>query len=352
MHKKPQQFQTVAHRVLWGYRFPFSDFAPIESEKASYDAQKAVHTALEQILSALETDPSLLELPTDADRAYEWYVCNNRIPELNEIYLKCCKKLSDFYYFLFYAANRGQRSANQLVVSKAALKEEKTGYKPAYATLLAKANIGCRTTKVDVILTSDVDGLFEAFHLLADKTRKNPVGYFARGVFGSSNDYLLQRLDDLFDYQGLLLQTVQRFKDKGYTTSWEINYQGTYNPFQFRCESAVKDVGFKIDYNCRKKWIFCFGTLSGIGEKSMLENFEHLPQIVQQHMIDICRPCNGCMGCTKGGKNKPFTVTVEYQGKTISLCPQFPCHEWEFLTPQLVERLEAYLEEQVRYQNK
>ena len=84
----------------------------------------------------------------------------------------------------------------------------------------------------------------------------------------------------------------------------------------------------------------------------MLENFERLPQIVQQHMIDICRPCNGCMGCTKGGKNKPFTVTVEYQGKTISLCPQFPCHEWEFLTPQLVERLEAYLEEQVRYQNK
>lgn len=32
MHKFPQQFQTIAHRVLRGYRFPFSDFTTVESE--------------------------------------------------------------------------------------------------------------------------------------------------------------------------------------------------------------------------------------------------------------------------------------------------------------------------------
>ncbi len=77
----------------------FSDFAPVESEVATYDAQKAVHIALEQILSASENVLSLLELSMDADQAYDWNSCNSLMPELNEIYAKCYKKTNRFLFF-------------------------------------------------------------------------------------------------------------------------------------------------------------------------------------------------------------------------------------------------------------
>ena len=76
----------------------FSDFAPVESEVATYDAQKAVHIALEQILSASENVLSLLELSMDADQAYDWNSCNSLMPELNEIYAKCYKKTNRFLF--------------------------------------------------------------------------------------------------------------------------------------------------------------------------------------------------------------------------------------------------------------
>ena len=79
----------------------------------------------------------------------------------------------------------------------------------------------------------------------------------------------------------------------------------------------------------RKKELWRFGLLSGVGEKAMLEDFERLDPALQALFLRICRPCSGCGGCTKSGKNARFTVTVQANGTSHALCPQFPQHEWQ-----------------------
>lgn len=71
-----------------GYRFPFSDFIPVESEKASYDAQKAVHTALEQIAPAFGYGYGDDTLPI-----FEYYIHNPQThkPETAYLYVPVSK---------------------------------------------------------------------------------------------------------------------------------------------------------------------------------------------------------------------------------------------------------------------
>ena len=161
---------------------------------------------------------------------------------------------------------------------------------------------------------------------------------------------MIDRIDKLYDYRGMLTETVEWFRNKGYEISVCFNIEKRAVDFSIKC-SASDNVCFMCGYNVRKKQMFFFGTGSGIGEKAMLADFNNLPPIVQRHMIDICRPCTYCMECTKGGRNQPFTVNLDYQGTEYIVCPRFPNHEWEFLTPELVERLEAYLDALILYQS-
>ena len=107
--------------------------------------------------------------------------------------------------------------------------------------------------------------------------------------------------------------------------------------------------GFQIGYNPRKYKPFYFGTANGIGGKAMLEDFVNLDGDLQKHFINICRPCNGCRSCVKGGKNEIFKTKVSYNGKEYALCPCFPNHSWDTMDRGLIDLLFKYHDAQNIY---
>jgi len=65
-----------------------------------------------------------------------------------------------------------------------------------------------------------------------------------------------------------------------------------------------------------------------IGVKAALEHADELSDDIIRLLVRFCKPCDDCMGCTKGGKNAKFTVTVRSDGEEHRLCPQFAQMEW------------------------
>ena len=49
---------------------------------------------------------------------------------------------------------------------------------------------------------------------------------------------------------------------------------------------------------------------------------------IKRQIVQFCKPCNGFMGCTKGGKNKQFSVTVHLENGEHRLCLEFVQMEW------------------------
>ncbi len=343
---KNPTFDNISQRVLWSFNFMFSDFAPISSNIASESAQKDLHTLFANIIDTLYQDPTLLELPTTPDQAFDWHVCNNQIPELNDIFMEIYDKLYTFYKFLLIAGLAGKADGSTLTIDKPKLKEHKAAYKKPFAAFFQKLGITCTAIKNDITLQFQSAELLNALHLLS---QTDDLFAFACCSFNGSYDHLLQRIDDLYDYNGFLLETAQTYLRKGFAQSISIYFGKTGLGLDIKFTIGSKDTGFKIVFNGRKKDLFRFGTMSGVGEKAMLEDFASLDPLLQKHFIKICRPCNSCLACTKGGKSKQFTANANYNGSQYQLCPQFPQHEWERLDQELADTLFTYLETQQKY---
>ncbi len=79
-------FDNISQRVLFAYKVAFSDFQPVESGEISVASQKQLHILMRELQNKLYSAPELLDLPTDEDRAFPSWACNNQLPELNKIY--------------------------------------------------------------------------------------------------------------------------------------------------------------------------------------------------------------------------------------------------------------------------
>jgi len=146
---------------------------------------------------------------------------------------------------------------------------------------------------------------------------------------------------------GLLIELKNRCLKRGYTHEINLSLGSTDLVFNVYFKNEIG--GFHIGYNLRKYWQFSFGTINGIGEKAMLEDFDNLDDGMKRHFINICKPCSGCLICTKGGKNKIFTVPVNYDSKEYKLCPSYPRHAWETIDCGLIDTLFKYHDLQIKY---
>lgn len=89
-----------------------------------------------------------------------------------------------------------------------------------------------------------------------------------------------------------------------------------------------KDVGgLSIEYSTLWPTVK-FVNSSSIGMKAMLEHADELEDGIKSQLVRFCKRCNGCGICTKGGKNKRFTVPVHYDGGEARLCPEFVQMAW------------------------
>jgi hypothetical protein len=340
---RKKEFDSITQRVLYGFKFIYSDFSPVDSDIATYQEQEKLHELMGQIINKLYETPALLGLPENPDKAYEWYMVSNQKPDLSTIYLSIYKTLYEFYKFVYIAALHGEMNGDSLSISNETLKANKTGYKPIYNKLLNEVGMEIVKDKSGVSIHTDKNKL-AALTLLAVKVPTNinkwtsyELADFVRCSFNGDKDYLLKRTENVNGLNGLLIGLKNKCLEKGYKQEINLHFASTDLSFTIYFKNEVG--GFQIEYNPRKYWQFSFGTINGIGEKAMLEGFDNLGDDMRQHFINICRPCSGCLVCTKNGKNKIFTVRVNYAGKDYSLCPSFPCHAWETFDCGLMDNL-------------
>jgi len=346
-------FETVAKRALYGMKLIYSDFQPIEADNSSEQDQKKLHETMGLLVEKLNENPSLLSLPDDKDEAYQVWEVNNLKPELDKVYQTIFKSLFEFYKFLYITALHGEIEVGGLTISAANLKAHKAACKPVYKTLLNDVGIEFQKEKESVSIIADA-GMLRSLKLLAEKVPVNVnkwtpfvLSNFACCSFTGNFDYLLARTDDANNLDGLLFTLQKEAAAKGYTQSVSCSMTATSTRIAISFSNGVG--GFLIHYNPRKYKSFQFGTANGIGEKAMLEDFDNLDEDLQKHFIDICRPCNGCRSCVKGGKNKMFTTTVNYKGTSYNLCPCFPRDSWDRLDRALIDLLFKYHDAQNAY---
>lgn len=144
---------------------------------------------------------------------------------------------------------------------------------------------------------------------------------FARCSFDGGFSDLPPRIDAICGLDGLLPELDARLRAEGCRVELRACFSGTAIGYDIVYLTSEQNTGFKITFNNRKKELWRFGLLSGVGEKAMLEDFERLDPALQALFLRICRPCSGCGGCTKSGKNARFTVTVQANGTSHALCP-------------------------------
>jgi len=346
-------FDTISKRSVYGLRLVYSDFTPTESNSVSEQNQKKLHETMGLLVEKLYENPALLKLPDNEDEAYQTWEVNNMKPELDKVYQTIFKSLFEFYKFLYMSALHGKIEAGCLSISNTELKANKAAYKPLYKTLFHEVGIEVSSDKAIVSICAD-EAVLQSLKLLAEKVPVNinkwtpfVLSNFACCSFTGDFSYLLQRIDSENNLDGLLFALQKEAIDKGYTQSMKCDMTATYIGITISFKNGVG--GFQIGYNPRKYKPFQFGTANGIGEKAMLEEFCSLDEDLKEHFINICRTCNGCRGCVKGGKNEMFTTRVSYNGKDYALCPCFPNHGWDTMDRRLIDLLFKYHDAQNIY---
>ncbi len=340
-------FDTISQRILYGLHFMYSEFVPIESEKADEQAQKKLHGLMGQMIDKLYETPKLLNLAGDEDEAYEWYATNSANPRLDKVYKSIFKCLFDFYKFLYISFLRGETKDHYVSVSNSVLKENKISYKPQYKILLKEIGIDIEKGRTEIIIIAE-KAIIQSLRLLAEKVPVdiNPwIPYalmnFACCSFTGNFDFLLTRVDNAAGLNGLLLDIQNKCLKNGYDKNIKCTFGAAGFDFRITFHNSVG--GFVFGYNPRKYWKFFFGSMNSIGVKAMLRDFENLDQDLQKHLISVCKTCNGCLACAKGGRNKIFAVHVKHDGKDYTLCPDnYSRHNWETINDELAASLFGY----------
>jgi hypothetical protein len=333
-------FDSIAQRIVYGLKLMVSDFAPIESDQADERGQRNLHRLMGQLLDRLYESPGLLSLPDHPDEAYAWYEVNNSNPELDQSYKSVFKCLYDFYKFLFLSFLLGELRGDSLSACNAVLKANKTRCMPRYQALLKEVGISLETGKTETTLTAEPE-ILVSLKLLAERTPVNTNPWtpyalinFVCCSFTGDFSYLITRVDQVKGLNGLLPELQSICLDKGYTQ--DILCSFSPSGFEFRITFRKRVGGFIVGYNPRKYGQFYFGSLNSIGIKAMLEDYKNLDQDLLKHLISASKTCDGCLTCTKGGRNKVYAVQVAYEGKSYTLCPDhYGRHSWETLNRDL-----------------
>lgn len=348
-----KEFQSVSQRVLYGFKFVYSDFSPISSEIANELEQKNLHEQMSQIINKMFEEPSIINLPDNPDEAYEWHLSSNQKPDLSAVYLSVYKGLYEFYRFFYITSLHGEVDGARLSISNETLKTHKAKYKPVYSDLLNAVGFYVTKNKNSVVMEAE-KGLLAALTLLAkcvptseDKFYPYSLIEFVCCSFTGDKEYLLERIDSTNGLNGLLLKLKSRCEENGYRKEIELCLGSTDLNFNLYFRNEVG--GFHIGFNSRKYQQFFFGTINGIGEKAMLEDFNHLSDDMKRYFINICKTCEGCLFCTKGGKNRIFAIKVQFNGKEYNLCPAYPRHLWETIDSEMIDVLFEYHDLQKRY---
>jgi len=322
-------FDNLTQRILYRYTFTFADFVPIESDAVSVDAQRTFHDFCGSVVRGIFDDPSLLGLLTDHQDAWLEHGLLNMYPTIYKVRNMTQKAFCDLSGFLFAAGLHGKIYDERFIVRQDDLPKLTGKMLMLYIKLFER--YGMFMEKDDgklSFLFPDCQDIFTAWRLLAEKCgtfQDRPKEQAVRFMLWVHNDdatYFLERIRILLGLdEGFFNYIAKKYQTNGYKAKFVINEYGTHCLYS-------KDVGglligfFTLNRTVR------FVNDTCIGIKKALEHADELNPDIKRQIVQFCKPCNDCMGCTKGGKNKQFSVTVHIENGEHRLCPEFVQMEW------------------------
>jgi len=326
-------FDNLAQRVLYRYAFSFADFVPIESYTVSIEAQRSFYDFCASVVRGIADDPTLLGVSTE--HPDEWlgaHECLNMRPGLQKVRNECLKAFNGIAGLLFAAGFCGELQNGQLVVRRSDLPKLTGKSLAIYLKLVAQYGLLSESQK-DYLLFAypkSPDAL-TAWKLLAETTlgsdnpNNNKDELWPRFILWFHNNdgtFFLNRIqkllgldDDFFEY------ISNKYLSSDYSAKLVVDQYRTSCVF-------IKNVGgLSIEYATLSPTVR-FVNYTCIGIKAVLEHADEMDDDIKPQLIKFCNPCNNCMGCTKGGKNKLFAVSVHFKDKEHRLCPQFVQMAW------------------------
>jgi hypothetical protein len=158
---------------------------------------------------------------------------------------------------------------------------------------------------------------------------------------------LAQWLKDNNYHQGLWLDTsnAKNFESSGISFKKNISGNNISNENIYLYDHD--HIGFKAEY-CVIRTPAQSYHLTIQNPRDILSSFDVLPQILQKFIVKYHAKCGNCGYCTQrsNGKCKPYTMIVNFEGKSYPFCPinHVYTYCWNTLTDELVDGLIAYLE--------
>ena len=335
-------FDNLACRILYRYEFTQADFRPIETLEASHEAQRAFHDLCTSIIRAIAADPTLLDVPTDhPDATMPIHHTLNMYPDIYEVRNKAQGAFTALANLMYLVGLKGELNGGRLSVSVAELKKMTRKSIAMYTDLFALVGdgviFGCVGGTAYFECAANPE-LLAAWQMYATKcySAKN----FLLGHYNCTGEDLLRRISELLgdDLEPVFFANVrQMYLAKGYREQFiSDDYRAQY--------MLKKDIsGCTIEFSVLSVTVR-FLNINCIGIKAILEHFDELSDGLKSEFLTQCKKCNDCLGCTKGGKNKQFTVEVTaLDGEIVRLCPEFVQMEW-YNADMTIERAELLLE--------
>ena len=321
-------FDNLAQRVLYRYAFGFADFSPIASDAVSVDSQKAFYEICKSIVQSLVDNPEILGLSTaHPDQWIAAHETLNMFPEVYKVRNDCQKAFVGLSYFLFCAGQFGICSDTCLTVKKADLPKMTAKQLGIYTQLLGHSGIvmedGGDTLSFEIPAKP---GALAAWKLLAAVYAKKQVDhrapYFILWIYDNDGTYFLERVRQLLQLENDFFHKVnEAYRAKGYNVAFKVD------EYRISVIYSKNVSGLCIEF-CTLWPTVRFVNQSSIGIKSILEHAADCEDDFVRQLLRFCHPCTDCMGCTKGGKNQPFTVSIRLNNQDHRVCPGFVQMEW------------------------
>lgn len=329
-------FDNVCQRVLYMPTRFFASFRPLDNIPADHAAQQAFYSAVRNILGDIYNNPGLLNIAESADRSYPWWLCNNQNSDADAIFKEVFKEVTNFYGLLFYSAVDGHIDSqnNTLSVRIADLRRRNVTNKNYHIKLLEKHGINCEIKDKKLYFSQNGNNLCCAWKALAEScirhadsdrmlTGDAALFSFATGNFDCDYSGFANKIEAMASLESGFFDAAEKFyAEAGYIKNLRLDFNRNSIAVCCRWQGSVS--GFNISYQSRKTEQIFFSINNGVGMKKMMEKFPSMPRAIQEYFISAAKKCDGCLGCTKGGKATIFRVSAEYDGEEINFCPQFP----------------------------
>ena len=329
-HMQLLSFDNFAQRVLYRYAYIFADFHPLASGDVPVEAQRAFYDFCGAVLRGIANDPTLLGL--SVDHPDQWLPPHHVMSMYPDVYKvrnaaqKAANELSNLVYTAGLLGVYGSGTLTMAVNSVPQMTAKTLGI-----LLALLERFGMHVEKSNDMLTFTMPTCPEAlatWPLLAKQCSTHPGGekeYAVRCMLWMHDEddtYFLERLKTLLGLDdGFFAYVAEKYTANGYRKRMSVNEYGANYTY-------AKGVGgLNIEYSTLWPTVR-FVNLTSIGVKATLEHANELEKDIKGQLIRFCKPCNDCLGCTKSGKNKQFTVVVLHDGQNHRLCPEFVQMEW------------------------